>query len=117
MAEVVGAVDYAQMARAVGKANKAQLILVDLATANLLPPKLLASNGSKIWIRDKGAGNFNLTTVFLDGSTLTLTQAQISNGDQFPWNFYQLYITNMAQPGNTVTLIVESSILSPVLPI
>ena len=115
MAENVGPIDYQRLARAVGRANKAEKIIVDLNVAHLgfpMPDSLLASNGQRITILDVGTGTFDLTLIFQDGTTITLDETELGSGDILDWDFYALYIANVgAQVGKTLALIVDYRII------
>lgn len=124
MSEVFGPIDYERMKRAVGRANRADKITINLAVAHagfpdpvslVADPTTLipipATSGLRITILAKGAGVFTLTAVFQDGSTIDLVNTELSNGDVLDWDFFQLYVTNAAQPGMAVTIIIEYRII------
>jgi hypothetical protein len=114
LAEVFGNIDYERMKRAFGRANKAEKITVDLGTAHTGypdPASLLASNGQRISILDKGTGVFTLLVLFQDGSYITLDNTELANGDILDWDFYQLYVSNTAQAGLSVKLIVDYRVI------
>lgn len=114
MAENVGPIDYQRLARAVGRANRADRVVVNLAVAHAgfpAPASLISTGGQRIHVLAKGVGVYTLLIVFQDASTIALTNAEINNGDILDWDFFQLYITNAAQPGLTVTLIVDNRII------
>ncbi len=114
MAEQVGSIDYQRLARAVGRANRADRITVDLTAARLGPPNpasLIASSGQRVHIFAKGAGLYIIIFVFQDGSTIQFTNAEINNGDIFDWDFFQLYMINAAQPAVNMTIIVDRRII------
>ena len=113
-AEVYGPIDYERMKRAFGRANKAEKITVDLGTLHAGypdPDSLLASNGQRVTVLDAGAGVWALTLIFQDGSYITLDSTEITTGDILDWDFYQLYVTNTAQAGLSVKLIVDYRII------
>ena len=113
-AEVYGPIDYERMKRAFGRANKAEKIVVDLSDAHAGypdPASLLASNGQRVTILDKGTGTFTLLVLFQDASYITLDNTELANGDVLDWDFYRLYIANSAQAGLSVKLIVDYRII------
>ena len=114
MAEVFGPIDYERLKRAFGRANKAEKITVDLGTAHAGYPdsaSLLASGGQRVTILDKGTGTFTLTFIFQDASSISLSDAELANKDVLNWDFYKLYITNTAQSGLSVKLIIDYRII------
>ena len=86
-------------------AHKAEKIVVDLSVAH--DKTEVAFKCSAITVLDKGTGNFTLTFHFYDGSELSLDQSEVSSGMGFHWDVERLYITNTAQAGLTVKLLVE----------
>ena len=113
-AEVYGPIDYERMKRAFGRANKAEKVTVDLGDAHAGYPEaasLLASKGLRVKIHTKGTGTFTLTFIFQDGSSIALANTELANGDVLDWDFYRLYITNAAQAGLSVKLIVDYRII------
>jgi hypothetical protein len=114
MAEVYGPIDYERMKRAFGRANKAEKVTVDLGTLHAgypYPASLLASNGQRVTILDKGTGAFTLLVLFQDGSYITLDNTELADGDILDWDFYQLYIANAPQAGLSVKLIVDYRVI------
>jgi len=110
MAEAVGPIDYQRFARAMGRANRAEEIDVDLAVAHAGPPagaSLLATDGMRVTILNAGVGVWALVLVFQDTTTITLDSTELATGDILDWGFYQLYVVNAAQPGLTLELIVD----------
>ena len=67
----------------------------------------IATKVTAVTILNKGAGTFTLTFHFYDGTDLTLDNTEVSNGDVFRWNIDGLMLTNAAQPGETLKLLVE----------
>lgn len=117
MAEVYGPIDYERLKRAFGRANKAERVTVDLATAHAGypdPTSLLASSGQRVTILDKGTGTWVLTLIFQDASTMVLSSTELGTGDILDWDFYALYVTNTAQPGKTLALIVDYRVITGV---
>jgi len=116
MAELFGGIDYQRLAKAMGRANRAERVTVDLNVVHAGFPEvisLLASNGQRVTILAT-AGVWALTVIFQDGSNITLTSAELAAGDILDWDFVYLYVTNAAQPGLTLTLIVDSRVITGV---
>jgi len=117
MAEVYGSIDYERLKRAVGRANKAEKITVDLGDAHAGYPETasyLATNGQRVTILNAGAGTWALTFIFQDGSTITLDSTEVTTGDILDWDFYLLYVVNTAQAGQTLVLIVDYRVITGV---
>jgi len=64
-----------------------------------------------LMILDKGTGSFTLTIVYPDKSELELNQDEVLNGDTFLWDMAEIRITNTAQAGLTVKLLVDQVVL------
>jgi len=64
-----------------------------------------------VTILDKGTGSFTLIVIYPDGSELTLTQDEVLNGDAFLWDMAEIRISNAAQAGLTVKLLVDQVVL------
>ena len=114
MAESWGPIDYERLKRAFGRANKAEKIEVDLSTAHTGypdPASLLASSGQRVTVLDKGTGTFTLFVLFQDATYITLDNTELANGDILDWDFYQLYVSNTAQAGLSVKLIVDYRVI------
>jgi len=114
MSETYGSIDYQRLARAVGRANKQERITVDLAVAHAgfpIPASLLASGGQAVTILDAGIGVWALTFIYQDGSTATYLSTEITTGDIVSCDFAYLYVANVAQPGLTLTIVVDSRII------
>jgi len=58
-----------------------------------------------VYVLAKGTGNFTLTFVFYDGTKIELSQAEVTNGDEFAWKTTHLLLTNTAQAGLTLKLL------------
>jgi len=58
-----------------------------------------------VYVLDKGAGEFTLTFVFYDGTKIELSQAEVTNGDEFAWKTTHLLLTNTAQAGKSLKLL------------
>ena len=67
----------------------------------------VATKVTAVTILDKGTGTFTLTFHFYDGTELTLDNTEVTNGDPFKWDIESLFLTNTAQPGETLKLLVE----------
>jgi len=62
-------------------------------------------------ILDKGTGSFTLVIIYPDGTELELTQDEVLNGDTFLWDMAEIRITNTAQAGLTVKLLVDQVVV------
>jgi len=62
---------------------------------------------TSVTILDKSTGAFTLTFIFPDRTELELNQDEVSNGDSFKWDIKELMLTNTAQAGVTIKLLVE----------
>jgi len=86
-------------------ATKAEKQTIDLGTAR--DRVLVANNIVAVTILDKGTGSFTLHFIFYDGTELELNQDEVLNGDVFQWDIQELRITNSAQSGKTVKLLID----------
>jgi len=86
-------------------AHKAEKHVLDLGVAR--DRVLIASDIVALTILDKGAGSFTLHFIFYDGTRFELNQLEVSNGDVFQWDIQELRITNTAQAGETLKLLVD----------
>jgi len=68
---------------------------------------LIAKNCVAVTILDKGTGTFTLHFGFYDGTWLDLDQDEVANGDLFHWDIQELRITNAAQVGVMLKLLVD----------
>ena len=93
------------MAVYVRYAHKAEKLELPLATER--DRIEVATRIVAVTILNKGAGNFTLTFHFYDGTELTLDQDDVLNGDVFQWNVEGLRLTNTAQAGLTLKLLVD----------
>ena len=93
------------MAVYVRYAHKARKITCKLDMAK--ERELLASKIIAVTILDKGAGTFILTFHFYDGTELMMDNTEVLNGDVFQWNIEELRLTNTAQAGLTLKLLVD----------
>jgi hypothetical protein len=87
------------------KAHKAEKLVLDLGVAR--DKAVVASDIVAVTVLDKGTGAFTLTFHFYDGTELSLTQDEIANGDLFEWDIEKLILTNTAQAGVTLKLLVD----------
>jgi hypothetical protein len=89
----------------VRRAHKAEKIVLDLGVART--SSVIASDIVAVTVLDKGTGTYTLTFHFYDGTELSLTQDEISSGDLFEWDIAKLMLTNTAQAGVTLKLLVD----------
>jgi hypothetical protein len=90
------------------KAHKAEKLMLDLGVART--NSVIASDIVAATVLDKGTGTYTLTFHFYDGTELSLTQDEISNGDLFEWDIEKLILTNTAQVGVILKLLVDIQI-------
>jgi len=93
------------MAVYVRYAHKAEKLVIDLGVAR--EKTLVAYDCVAVTILDKGTGSFTLHFIFYDGTELTLNQDELANGDLFQWDIQELRITNTAQTGLSLKLLVD----------
>jgi len=86
-------------------AHKAEKPVIDLGVAR--DRVLIAKDCVAVTILDKGTGSFSLHFIFYDGTEFNLDQGEVSNGDKFRWDIQELRITNTAQAGLTLKLLVD----------
>jgi len=86
-------------------ATKAEKRVIDLGTPR--KKTLVAPDCVAVTILDKGTGNFTLHFIFYDGTELSLDQDEVLNGDLFQWDIQELRITNAAQTGLRLKLLVD----------
>jgi len=86
-------------------ATKAEKHTIDLGTAR--DRVLLAKDIVAVTVLDKGTGSFTLHFIYYDGTDFDLTQDEVSNGDVMEWDIQELRITNSAQPGVTLKLLID----------
>jgi len=89
-------------------ATRAKKHTLDLGMARTRA--LIDENLTNVYILDKGTGSFTLLFVFPDETELELTQDEIANKDNFQWDIKELRLTNTAQTGLTLKLLVEQQI-------
>jgi len=90
-------------------AHKAEKHVLDLGVAR--DRTLSAKDCVAVTILDKGAGNFTLHFIFYDGTELDLNQDEVLNGDCFSWDIQELRITNKAQAGLRLKLLIDFQIV------
>ena len=61
---------------------------------------------SGVYVLAKGTGTWTLTFVFYDGTEIELSQTEVSDGTEFAWETERLLLTNPAQVGETLKLLV-----------
>jgi hypothetical protein len=96
------------MATYVRHATRALKVTVDLGTAH--DREILASDVTAVYVLDKGTGTFTLTFIFPDETEIKLNQDEVTNGESFEWDVKELRITNTAQSGLTVKLLVDQQV-------
>jgi 3-mercaptopyruvate sulfurtransferase SseA len=89
----------------VRRANKAEKLVLDLGVAR--DKQLIAYDVVAVTVLNKGTGTFTLTWHFADGTELSLDNTEIMEGDVYEWDTAKLYLTNPAQSGVTLKLIVD----------
>jgi len=63
-----------------------------------------------VTVLDKSTGTFTLTFIFPDETELKLDNTEIVDGDIFSWNIKRLLLTNAAQAGVTIKLLVDQQV-------
>jgi len=91
-------------------AHKAEKHIIDLGVAR--DRTLVAKDCVAVTILDKGTGNFTLHFIFYDGTSLDLTQDEVLNGDVLQWDIQELRLTNAAQTGLTLKMLIDFQIES-----
>jgi len=86
-------------------AHKAEKLVIDLDVAR--DRVLIAKDCVAVTILDKGTGSFTLHFIFFDGTEFSLDQDEVANGDVFEWDIQALRITNTAQAGLKLKLLVD----------
>jgi len=86
-------------------AHKAEKHTIDLGVAR--DKVLIAKDCVAVTILDKGTGTFTLHFIFYDGTRLDLDQGEVANGNLFRWDIQELRITNSAQAGLTLKLLID----------
>jgi hypothetical protein len=96
------------MATYIRHATRALKVVVDLGTAH--DREILATDVTAVYVLDKGTGSFTLTFIFEDGTEVELTQDEVANGTSFEWDVKELRVTNTAQSGVTLKLLVDQQV-------
>jgi len=86
-------------------AHKAEKHEIDLGVAR--DRRLIANKIVAVTILDKGTGSFTLHFQFFDGTEFSINQDEVLNGDVLQWDIQELRITNSAQAGLTLKLLVD----------
>jgi len=86
-------------------ATKAEKHEIDLGIAR--EKTLIAYDCVTVTILDKGTGSFTLHFIFYDGTELTLNQDELASGDMFQWDIQELRITNTAQTGLKLKVLID----------
>jgi len=86
-------------------AHKAQKLDIDLGTAR--DKVLIAYDCVAVTILNKGAGTFTLEFKFFDDTILELDQDEVLSGDVYQWDIKELRLTNTAQTGQTLKLLID----------
>jgi len=71
---------------------------------------LIAKDCVAVTILDKGTGTFTLHFGFYDGTWLDLDQDEVMTGDLIQWDIQELRITNTAQTGLRLKLLVDRQV-------
>jgi hypothetical protein len=96
------------MATYIRYATRALKVTVDLGTAH--DREILASDVTAVYVLDKGTGTFTLTFIFPDETEIELDQDEVTNGESFEWDVKELRITNTAQSGVTLKLLLDQQV-------
>jgi len=97
------------MATYIRYAHKARKLVIDLGVAR--DNVYLEGPVTAVTILDKPAGNFTLHFRFYDGTTLDLDQDEVLEGAAFQWDIQELRLTNPAQTGLTLKLLIDIQVL------
>jgi hypothetical protein len=97
------------MATYIRHATRALKVTVDLSVAHTR--EVVWAQCVGLTILDKGTGTFTLTIIYPDGTELELSSDELLNGDVLQWDMAEVRITNTAQAGKTVKLIVDQQVL------
>jgi len=90
-------------------ATRAEKHILKLDTARDRSP--VAEDVVAVTVLDKSTGTFTLTFVFRDETELTLDDTEVVDGDVFSWDIKRLLLTNTAQTGLTLKLLVDHQLL------
>ena len=97
------------MAVYVRHAHKAEKHVLGLDMAR--DRKGVAFDVVAVTVLDKGTGTFTLTFQFYDGTELSLDNTELVDGDVFEWDIERLLLTNAAQAGETLKLLVDIQVI------
>jgi len=97
------------MATYIRYAHKARKLEVDLGVAR--DDVYLEGPITALSILEKGAGTFILHFRFFDGTRLELDQDEVMDGDVYQWDIQELRLTNSAQAGLTLKLLVDIQVI------
>jgi len=97
------------MATYIRYATRVYKYVIDLSTAR--NREIIDTDITAVTILDKGTGTFTLSFVFKGQVVLELTQDEVLNGDVLCWDTAELRITNTAQPGKTLKILVDKQVL------
>jgi len=86
-------------------ATKAEKPVLDLGVAR--DKVLIAKDCVAVTILDKGTGSFTLHFGFYDDTWISLDNTEVENGDLIQWDIQELRVTNKAQTGLTLKLLVD----------
>jgi len=86
-------------------AHKAEKHVIDLGVAR--DRVLIAHDCVAVTILDKGVGSFTLEFKFFDDTVLELNQDEVLTGDMYQWDIKELRLTNTAQTGQILKLLVD----------
>jgi hypothetical protein len=89
----------------VRRAHKAEKLVLDLGVAR--SNQVIATDIVAVTVLDKGTGTFTLTFHFYDGTELNIDSSEIATGTVFEWDIAKLMLTNTAQAGVTLKLLVD----------
>jgi len=87
------------------RARKHVIKLDDAHTNDLVDQDLVA-----VTILSKGTGTFSLKFIFPDGNELDLDNTELSDKDVWEWDVAELRLTNTAQAGATIKLLIDHQV-------
>jgi len=86
-------------------AHKAEKLTLGLDTARTKTE--IATKIVAVKVLDKGTGTFTLIFHFYDGTELTMDNTELVTSDLFEWDIESLLLTNTAQAGLSLKLLVD----------
>jgi len=89
-------------------ATRAKKHVLDLGMAR--NRTIIDEDLTAVTILDKGTGTFTLHFIFPDRTELELNDGELATGDSFKWDIHELRMTNTAQTGLTLKLLLEQQI-------